>query len=95
MLSVGVCGNFGGRRKEGGARARLSGRRLVGAVSAAALNQGVRAPTPTPSTWRRFAVQTPVIEYTFSLSKQPVVTDAGDEGYAVSGCWCTDSVIAG
>ena len=41
-----------------------------------------------------FAVQTPVIEYTFSLSKQPVVTDAGDEGYAVSGCWCTDSVIA-
>ena len=39
-----------------------------------------------------FAVQTPVIEYTFSLSKQPVVTDAGDEGYAVSGCWCTDSV---
>ena len=42
-----------------------------------------------------FAVQTPVIEYTFSLSKQPVVTDAGDEGYAVSGCWCTDSVIAG
>ena len=41
-----------------------------------------------------FAVQTPVIEYTFSLSKQPVVTDAGDEGYAVSGCWCTDSVVA-
>ena len=27
-----------------------------------------------------FAVQTPVIEYTFSLSKQPVVTDAGEEG---------------
>ena len=42
-----------------------------------------------------FAVQTPVIEYTFSLSKQPVVTDAGEEGFAVSGCWCTDSVIAG
>ena len=37
----------------------------------------------------------PVVEYTFSLSKQPEVADAGDEGYAVSGCWCTDSVIAG